>query len=158
MATTATLGGGVYPNGLETTYYWQYGPTIYYGTQTQPVDVGAGQAPIEVPAALRGLAPGTTYHYRLVAENADGIAYGYDSELTTVALPVDALAPTTAGAGTRGADTPGVPGRLDARRPLVLLPVAALDRRRHVDEHRRRDRRPRTRSARPTPARTCAWP
>jgi len=33
-ASSATVTGGVYPNGLDTSYYWQYGTTNAYGQQT----------------------------------------------------------------------------------------------------------------------------
>lgn len=101
-ATTATLSGGVYPNGVDTTYYWQYGPTTSYGAQTATVDIGGGQAPVQVPGALSGLAPGTTYHYRLVAENIDGTAYGYDSTVTTTMVPANAVAPAIGGVAVQG--------------------------------------------------------
>jgi len=109
-ATTATLSGGVYPNGLDTTYYWQYGPTTSYGAQTVPVDIGAGQAAVPVPGSLSGLVPGVTYHYRLVAQNADGTAYGYDSSLTTVVAPADAVAPAIGGFVLQGQTLQAYPG------------------------------------------------
>jgi hypothetical protein len=100
--TTASLSGGVYPNGVDTSYYWQYGPTISYGMQTAAVDIGAGQAPILATGALSGLAPGTTYHYRLVASNTDGTMYGYDSELTTQSAPVNTTPPSVGGLTLQG--------------------------------------------------------
>ena len=109
-ATTATVSGGVYPNGLETTYYWQYGPTTSYGAQTGSVDIGAGQAPVQVSDALTGLAPGMTYHYRLVAQNSDGISYGYDSALTTVIAPANAVAPAIGGFAQQGQTLQANPG------------------------------------------------
>ena len=101
-ATTASLSGGVYPNGVDTTYYWQYGTTTSYGAQTATVDIGGGQAPVQVPGALSGLAPGTTYHYRLVAQNIDGTAYGYDSTVTTTMVPANAVAPAIGGVAVQG--------------------------------------------------------
>ncbi len=101
-STTATLSGGVYPNGLDTTYYWQYGTTTSYGSQTGALDVGAGQAPVTVTGALSGLAPGATYHYRLVAHNDDGIMYGYDSELTTQSAPTNTTPPAIGGLAVQG--------------------------------------------------------
>jgi hypothetical protein len=109
-ATTATLSGGVYPNGLDTTYYWQYGPTTSYGAQTQPVDIGSGQAPVQVPGALTGLVPGVTYNYRLVAHNADGTAYGYDSSLTTLVAPANAVVPAIGGFAQQGQTLQAYPG------------------------------------------------
>ncbi len=82
-ATTATLAGGVYPNGLDTSYDWQYGTSTAYGRQTSPVDAGAGPLPVAATATLTGLASSTSYHYRLIAVNGDGTMYGYDDMLTT---------------------------------------------------------------------------
>ncbi len=109
-ATTATVSGGVYPNGLDTTYYWQYGTTTSYGAQSQPVDMGAGQAPGFATTALAGLAPATTYHYRLVAQNADGITYGYDSELATASPPILTANPSIGGAARLGQTLSAYPG------------------------------------------------
>ena len=81
--TTADLGAGVYPNGNDTTYFWQYGTTTAYGGQTIPNDIGSGTAPVGVSDTLTGLSPATTYHYRLVATNSAGTTYGYDYTVTT---------------------------------------------------------------------------
>jgi hypothetical protein len=101
-ATSATLGGGVYPNGIDTTYYWQYGPTTSYGSQTASVDAGPGQGPVFAVATLSGLAPNTTYHYRLVARNTTETTYGYDSVLTTLGPPVNTVPPVITGAALQG--------------------------------------------------------
>ena len=108
--TTATLSGGVYPNGLDTTYYWQYGTTTSYGSQTAAVDIGAGQAPVAVTGALSGLAPGSAYHYRLVANNNDGTMYGYDSELTTESAPINTTSPAIGGLALQGQTLYAYPG------------------------------------------------
>ncbi len=105
-STTATLVGGVYPNGLDTTYYWQYGTSNAYGQQTTPQDVGSGTAPVTAQASLTGLMPGVTYHYRLVATNSDGTDYGYDYTMgmTTVnnVAPVNSVAPVISGQALQG--------------------------------------------------------
>lgn len=84
--TTATLLGRVNPHGEQTTYYFEYGTTTAYG-QRSPVghdDVaGNGRDPLAVHAYLKGLQPGTTYHFRLVAENATGVTEGIDRTFTT---------------------------------------------------------------------------
>ncbi len=88
---SAQLTGGVYPNGYDTTYWWEYGTTTAYGQQTTANDIGSGTAPVSVSDSLGGLSPGTTYHYRLVAQNSLGThnsvvtEYGYDSTFTTPA-------------------------------------------------------------------------
>ena len=84
-ATAAQLQGGVYPNGADTTYWWEYGTTTAYGQQTTANDIGSGTAPVSVTDSLAGLSPGATYHYRLVATNSFGTEYGYDYTFTTPA-------------------------------------------------------------------------
>jgi hypothetical protein len=105
-ATTAALTGGVYPNGLDTTYYWQYGTTTAYGQQTATTDIGSGTAPVGAPASLSGLTPGATYHYRLVAHNSAGTDYGYDYTLITPSVgnvaPVNSVPPAISGSALQG--------------------------------------------------------
>ncbi|HEV3319690.1 MAG TPA: S53 family peptidase [Solirubrobacteraceae bacterium] len=81
----ATLHGYVEPDGLETTYYFEYGPTTAYGSRapTAPGSVGAGFVWQAVSAKPSGLARNATYHYRLVATNGSGTRYGADKTFTT---------------------------------------------------------------------------
>ena len=72
--TTATLNGTVDPNGTATSYHFEYGTTTAYGLASAGGDAGDGDAAGPVAAGLEGLSAGTTYHYRLVAANADGAA------------------------------------------------------------------------------------
>jgi phosphodiesterase/alkaline phosphatase D-like protein len=92
-ATTATLAGTVIPDGLPTTYYFQYGGSTSYGRQAPAGGAGAGIGAVHEAAALSGLEPGTTYHYRIVAINEDNgtlqAGFGEDQTFTTpAALPV----------------------------------------------------------------------
>ena len=86
-SVSASLAGGVYPNGVDTTWWVQYGASTAYGQQTAATDIGSGTAPVAVTGNLTQLTPGTTYHYRLVASNADGTTYGYDYTFTTGSGP-----------------------------------------------------------------------
>lgn len=83
--TSATLGGGITPNGLFTTYQFEYGTTIGYGSKApaSPKSIGAGANPVEVSEKIEGLQPGTTYHFRLVASNAEGTTASTDQTFTT---------------------------------------------------------------------------
>ena len=103
---SATLTGGVYPNGLDTTTYWQYGTSTSYGQQTTPVAIGSGQAPVLGTATLQSLAASTAYHYRLVAQNSAGTSYGYDYTFTTAAAssfaPVNTSPPVITGTARQG--------------------------------------------------------
>ncbi|HEX5928507.1 MAG TPA: S8 family peptidase [Solirubrobacterales bacterium] len=81
----ATLNGSVNPNLLETTYQFEYGPTASYGTKVpaSPKAIGAGAASVAVSESLSGLKPNSTYHYRVVATNAEGTTYGADLTFAT---------------------------------------------------------------------------
>gem|GEM_PF-5199977 len=79
----ATLRGTVNPNGLDTTYRFQWGRTTSYGRYTPIEQAGDGTADVPVSASLAGLDWATTYHFRLVARNADGFAAGEDVSFRT---------------------------------------------------------------------------
>jgi hypothetical protein len=78
----ATLTGIVTPNGIDTTYAFQWGTTVRYGTATPAANAPAA-APLTVSAPLTGLRPGVTYHYRLVASNSLGSVVGPDMTFRT---------------------------------------------------------------------------
>ena len=85
--TTATLGGTVDPAGVLGSYHFEYGPGPEYGAVTPTVALGPDIVPLTVSAGIGGLAPGTTYHYRLVATNSHGTSAGGDAAFTTTAPP-----------------------------------------------------------------------
>jgi hypothetical protein len=82
--TGATLNGTLGAGGSSKAYF-QYGTTAAYGTSTPKQSVGVSLSPRTLAAAIAGLAPGTTYHFRLVAENSAGVSYGGDQTFTTAA-------------------------------------------------------------------------
>ena len=88
--TSVTLTGAVNPDGLATSYYYQYGGTLAYGLQTPPAQAGTGTKAVSNATPVTGLEPGRTYHYRIVATNNNGTeqtAYGQDETFTTPATP-----------------------------------------------------------------------
>lgn len=85
--TSATLTGTVNPRGQSTSYVFQYGTSTAYSGQTPAASAGAGTKAISAAHALAGLAPGTTYHYRVAATNANGTTYGHDVAFKTAGLP-----------------------------------------------------------------------
>ncbi len=80
--TSAALLGTVNPHGLPTTYVFQYGPSISYGSQTPSISVGAGQNPVRVSQTVANLPLGS--HYRIVAANSAGTRAGHDQSYTSV--------------------------------------------------------------------------
>lgn len=83
----ATLYATVDPNGSETTYRFEYGFDTSYGRSTPEQSAGAGMDGGIVRASVSGLAPGTTYRYRVVATNVHGTTR---AEYRTFTTPVKA--------------------------------------------------------------------
>jgi hypothetical protein len=77
--SSAVLEGNVDPRNLPTTYYFQYGPSSAYGSQTTPASLPAGNVKLKVSQPVSGIQLG--YHYRLVATNAEGTKDGHDRTL-----------------------------------------------------------------------------
>ena len=90
--TGATLNGSVNPNGLATTYNFEWGTTVAYGNTTPTVSAGFGSTAVNVNATISGLTGGTTYHFRIVAVNSDGSSNGNDMTF----VPCTAIVTTTA--------------------------------------------------------------
>ena len=86
--STASLLGKVNPNGAATTYLFQYGPTTLYGGLSTVTAAGGGTSAVNVVADIAGLAPATTYHYRLVATNSKGTTRGTDRTFKTKPQPL----------------------------------------------------------------------
>ncbi len=101
--TAGTLLGTVNPNRLESTFYFDYGPTAAYGLKTPSVDahVGSEESPIAVSGPMSNLTPNTIYHYRVVAKNGAGTTYGDDKTIM-----VDQTKPSMTFASTYSATSP----------------------------------------------------
>lgn len=101
---SATLNGTVNPNGQATTYWFEYGTTIAYGSQTPlvPASAGSGAGALPFSAVASGLTRGTTYHYRIVATSAGGTVNGGDQTFRTLDPPI-ATTDAATGVGLGGA-------------------------------------------------------
>jgi hypothetical protein len=120
---SARVGGSVDPNKTATNYYFQYGSTVALGTNTAQIPAGAGNKAVRVSVDLGGLAPATTYHYRIVAQNASGTTLGKRRTFKTRKQPLGvSLAaspnPIKFGTGTTLAGT--LSGTGNAGRKIVL--------------------------------------
>ncbi|HKB41608.1 MAG TPA: hypothetical protein VKD72_34610 [Gemmataceae bacterium] len=80
---SATVDGRVNPLGEATQFFVEYGPDQMYGSKTALGSAGQQTAPRLVFTELKGLKPGTTYHYRLGAVNASGTSHGADATFRT---------------------------------------------------------------------------
>ncbi|MGO9971468.1 MAG: IPT/TIG domain-containing protein [Solirubrobacteraceae bacterium] len=88
MPTTATLNAAINPNGLPlTSCQFQYGITSSYGqTAACAQPVSKTTVPVAVSAVLNGLAPATSYRYRITATTAAGTTDGPAATFTTPQL------------------------------------------------------------------------
>ena len=80
---SATLNSSVYPHGLTTTVYFQYGTTTSYGLTTS-LQTKTGNTYQNVSANISGLTASTIYHFRIVATNSAGTRHGSDRTFTTL--------------------------------------------------------------------------
>jgi hypothetical protein len=90
----AVLSGTIATYADQTVYHFEYGQTTNYGNSAPAGAEGiAGNSRDARPftRVIKGLQPGTTYHYRLMAHNAAGTAVGQDHTFTTQGL--DQVAP-----------------------------------------------------------------
>jgi DNA-binding beta-propeller fold protein YncE len=75
--------GGLDGGGEAARYHFEWGETEAYGGGSTPAGESAGAGEEKVQAALAGLKPDTTYYYRLVAENDNGINCGIGRTFAT---------------------------------------------------------------------------
>jgi hypothetical protein len=74
------LVGVINPRGLETQYFFEYGPDPTYGTKTALASAGAANAESEVSSGT--LPVQKDWHLRVVAFNESGASYGADAKVT----------------------------------------------------------------------------
>jgi len=100
---SVTLAAMVNPNGSNVSAcVFEYGPTASYSESVAcSPSPGSGVSPVAVSAALSGLSPNTTYHYRVSATNGLGTIHTADATFTTTAVSessstLEEAVPTTA--------------------------------------------------------------
>jgi hypothetical protein len=84
--TRVTLNASVNPNGgAVSDCHFEYGISVFYEASIPCAALpGSGTAAVAVSAAVEGLAPITTIHFRIVASNAGGTGSGADQEFATL--------------------------------------------------------------------------
>jgi hypothetical protein len=94
--TTAVLNGSLDPDGIATTYWFQYGIDTQYRQRTAEVSAGEGSGSTAVaPTEIENLQPGRLYHFALVASNELGTTIGPDRTFTAAAPPaISGVRPT----------------------------------------------------------------
>jgi hypothetical protein len=89
-ARSAVLEGTIDPEGVESSYHFEYGFDGKYGSRTiGEISAGSGSDPVVASAAITGLKPNRPYHFRIVGSNASGTISGLDNTFTTATAPPD---------------------------------------------------------------------
>jgi hypothetical protein len=90
-ASSVDLKALIDPNGLDTSYQFEYGTTTTYGTKVPIPAAGIGSGNVAVPVTQRieGLSPGVPYDFRVVATDTQGdIVVGENHTFVLGAVPV----------------------------------------------------------------------
>jgi phosphodiesterase/alkaline phosphatase D-like protein len=95
----ATIYGTVWANGASTKVRFEWGTTTSLGQATSWKSIGSSSSGVALSTSLSGLQPGTTYYYRVVAENSKGTSYGEIKSFKTQSGPPSA---TTGSASPQG--------------------------------------------------------
>lgn len=82
-SSSAFLNAVVNPEGLTTTWYFQFGLTATYGSRTAKGTLAAGPNDVSVTSAVANLTVQATYHFRIVASNSAGVTHGADLVVVT---------------------------------------------------------------------------
>lgn len=94
--TTATLQAEINPGFGDTAYKFQYGESSNYGHGTAVVGpIGNDGEFHSVSAAISGLTPATTYHFRVIAFNFSKYVASPDATFTTPSPPTIAAESAT---------------------------------------------------------------
>ena len=93
-STSATLEAKVNPEGLSSSYRFEYGLADCSKSACTKIpipdaSIGAGTSPVEVKASVEGLAPHTVYHFRVVAKNSKGTTTTPDHVFATYGAPLE---------------------------------------------------------------------
>jgi len=86
----AVLESSLIDGGAATKYRFEYGPTTSYGAVSEQSTAPRNYFLNPVRGGVDGLEPNTTYHFRIVATNSVGTAYGPDGTFTTYPATVGA--------------------------------------------------------------------
>jgi DNA-binding beta-propeller fold protein YncE len=84
---SATFGGGVDPNEVETAYHFEYSTDGVTWNSLGQESAGEGTSEVPVTQTVSNLAGSTTYHVRLVAESVGGSVTSGEETFTTLAAP-----------------------------------------------------------------------
>jgi sugar lactone lactonase YvrE len=80
----ATLRARIDPSGLTTKYRFEYGVGEQYEQATPTVELQPDAGPVDIAVPVFGLAEGSTYHFRVIAESEAKTIDGPDQTFVTL--------------------------------------------------------------------------
>lgn len=85
-SSSATLTAQINPDGIGTSFRFEYGTSASYGQSVPSPEgsAGAGSTLAPVQVLVQGLVPDTLYHFQLVASNIDGSTFSGDITFSTL--------------------------------------------------------------------------
>jgi hypothetical protein len=89
---SALVTGSLDTRGRPTSWRFDYGTSTKYDRSTPWKNAATAAGTQPVSAALAGLSPATSYHYRLVAKSDAGTTYGADAAFATSGVTLSAVA------------------------------------------------------------------
>jgi hypothetical protein len=94
-ARSVVLEGTIDPEGVASSYHFEYGTGPTFGSRTPDFAVGSGNVAVPASAPVTGLSPNTIYNFRIVGSNDSGSIVGTSGTFTTATAPpvVDPLGP-----------------------------------------------------------------
>jgi hypothetical protein len=122
-STGAVVNGIIRPNGLRTTFWFEWGTDTGYGTRSSTKLLLSNVVEANTNALVTPILPNITYHYRVVATNLNGMITGQDLTFLWSSNRPSILSPTLpASGGALQFQFQGSPGqiyRIDSSSNLV---------------------------------------
>lgn len=82
-STSVTLTGTANSNGLNAAVWFEYGTTSVSYNSESSAQIVTGSSDTSISIDVDGLSDGTTYYYRIAAQNPTGTTYGNEMSFTT---------------------------------------------------------------------------
>lgn len=76
--TNAFLNGTIYPDGIQTWAWFEWGSDTNYGHASSNYFISSAMVYTTIQSVVTGLEPGQTYHFRVAASNSAGLFHGRD--------------------------------------------------------------------------------
>jgi hypothetical protein len=88
-ARSAVLEGTIDPEGVDSTYHFEYSTDLSFESRTEESAPVSGNGAVAESVTVSDLRPNTTYNFRIVGSNASGTIFGASGSFPTGSAPPD---------------------------------------------------------------------